>query len=258
MSQSRLQWGMGPAVKYLIMFNVLVLVFDITNCNKHLLGIDMHQLFGLHYWETTEFKPFQFISYMFLHDRASFLHIFFNMFNLWMFGNLMERRWGTQRFLLFYFVCGIGGALLQQAAWSTMFVGKSTADLCLPAFGYDITNGGTLTTFNINNQIYAIDELRNLLMNYEAPICIGASGATFGVMVAFAMTFPNIEMFLMFIPIPIKAKYLIGAFVVLEIVETFTRTNDGICHLGHLGGIIFGVLLILLWRKTGEDNGPVF
>ncbi len=251
---------MGPGVKYLLMLNVLIWLFDITNVKKDLIGFDLHDMFALHYWELKSFNPFQFISYMFLHDRASFMHIFFNMFNLWMFGNMMEQRWGTARFLTFYFICGIGGAVLQQAAWSTMFLGKTTAELCIPAFGGDITNGGTITTFPIMGYgtIESIESLRYFIMEHMTATCIGASGATFGVMVAFAMTFPNLEMFLMFIPIPIKAKYLISAFVVIEIAETFFRTNDGISHLGHMGGIIFGVLLILLWRKTGEDNGPVF
>lgn len=249
---------MTPGVKVLIMLNLLIWLFDITNVRRHLLGVDLHEMFALHYWEASSFNPFQFISYMFLHDRTNFLHVFLNMFNLWMFGNMMEQRWGTMRFLTFYFVCGIGGALLQQAAWSTLFVGKTTADLCIPAFGYDITSGGAQTHFNIGGvgMIDSIEALRDLLMNLHT--AIGASGATFGVLVAFAMTFPNLPLYLMFIPIPVKAKYMVGAFIAFEVVSLFVGRNDGIAHLAHLGGVIFGVLLILLWRKSGEDDGPAF
>lgn len=260
-------FDLGPGVKNLIIINLLIWLFDITNFNKHLIGIDLHEMFGLHYWELDSFNPFQMITYMFLHDRSGIMHVFFNMFNLWMFGTMMERRWGTARFLIFYFICGIGGALAQQAAWSTLFVGKSTPELCQMLFSTDITRGGSLTTFNINlgsdrfpNIVHldSIEALRQFIVNFKTPLVVGASGATFGVMVAFAMSFPNLPLYLFFIPIPVKAKYMIGFFVVLEIVETFTRTTDGIAHLAHLGGVLFGVLLILWWRRTGEDSGPMF
>ncbi|MCQ2206823.1 MAG: rhomboid family intramembrane serine protease [Paludibacteraceae bacterium] len=268
MSQNRSPlFDLGPGVKNLIIINLLIWLFDITNCNKHLVGLDMHALFGLHYWELDTFKPFQMISYMFLHDRASLTHVFFNMFNLWMFGSMMERHWGTARFLIFYFICGIGGAVAQQVAWSTMIVGQSTADLCISVFGTDITNGGTVTSFPINIgstkfpniiQLDSIDALRQFIIDYKTPLVVGASGATFGVMTAFAMCFPNLPLYFFFIPIPIKAKYMISFFVLLEIVESFVRTTDGIAHLAHLGGVLFGILLILWWRRTGEDQGPMF
>lgn len=268
MSQNRSPlFDLGPGVKNLIIINLLIWLFDITNCNKHLIGIDLHAVFGLHYWESDSFKPFQMISYMFLHDRGGIMHVFFNMFNLWMFGSMMERHWGTARFLLFYFICGIGGAVAQQAAWSTMFVGESTSDLCISVFGSDITNGGATTSFNINTGTHNIpnivhfdstEGLRRFIMEYMTPLVVGASGATFGVMTAFAMVFPNLPLFFFFIPIPIRAKFMIGFFIVLEVVETFARTSDGIAHLAHLGGVLFGVLLILWWRRTGEESGPMY
>ena len=226
-----------------------------------------NQLQQAPYRHSDSFKPFQMISYMFLHDRSGIMHVFFNMFNLWMFGSMMERHWGTARFLLFYFICGIGGAVAQQAAWSTMFVGESTSDLCISVFGSDITNGGATTSFNINTGTHNIpnivhfdstEGLRRFIMEYMTPLVVGASGATFGVMTAFAMVFPNLPLFFFFIPIPIRAKFMIGFFIVLEVVETFARTSDGIAHLAHLGGVLFGVLLILWWRRTGEESGPMY
>ena len=105
-------FDLGPGVKNLIIINLLIWLFDITNYNKHLIGIDLHEMFGLHYWELDSFNPFQMITYMFLHDRSGIMHVFFNMFNLWMFGAAMENFWGTRRFIIYYLACGIGAGLL--------------------------------------------------------------------------------------------------------------------------------------------------
>lgn len=263
-----------PGIKAIIMLNVLIWLFDYTNFSKQLFAFDMQDLFGLHYWESDNFKPWQLVSYMFLHDRTSLTHIFFNMFNLWMFGNLMEQKWGTQRFLLFYFVCGIGGSLVQEAVWSFMYAGKTTAELSAMLFtAGDITNGGLQTQFNIGlpngstMHIDSINALRAFICQCLTPVTVGASAGAFGVMVAFAMTFPNIPLYFFFIPIPIKAKYMIGAFVAIELIDAIFRSGiwgshglavDNVAHIAHLGGIVFGALLILWWRKTGEDSGPMY
>lgn len=251
---------MTPGVKYLLMINIIMWLFDHTNQNLHLIGIDLFDYLALHYWESSTFNPAQVITYMFMHDRTTLVHLAFNMFNLWMFGRMMEQNWGTSRFLMFFCICGIGGALAQEASWTYLYAGKSTADLTIPFFGEDITNNGTLSRFSINGcKIDGLENPRDFLLAF--PTTVGASAGTFGIMVAFAMTFPNIPLYFFFIPFPIKAKYMIGFFIVLEVFEALFRTgglSDNVAHLAHLGGVLFGVLLILWWRKTGEDRGPLF
>jgi len=149
------------------------------------------------------FQPWQLVSYMFLH--GGFGHIFFNLFALWMFGQSIENYWGTKRFTVFYFLTGIGAAILH------MFIG----------------GGGAPT--------------------------IGASGAVYGILLAFGMMFPNREIMLLFPPIPIKAKYFVALFGVIELISGISRTDSGVAHFAHLGGMLVGFILIKYWGIKGEE-----
>lgn len=149
------------------------------------------------------FQPWQLVTYMFLH--GGFGHIFFNLFALWMFGQSIENYWGTKRFTVFYFLTGIGAAILH------MFIG----------------GGGAPT--------------------------IGASGAVYGILLAFGMMFPNREIMLLFPPIPIKAKYFVALFGVIELISGISRTDSGVAHFAHLGGMLVGFILIKYWGIKGEE-----
>ena len=161
-----------------------------------LRGIDLTAMLGLHFFLASDFHFYQFFTYMFLH--GSFMHIFFNMFALWMFGYVLENFWGSRRFLFYYLVCGVGAGL---------------CNLLVPGWG----------------------------------ITVGASGAVYGILLAFGMTFPNERIYLYFL-MPIKAKWFVIGYAALELMEGLFRA-DGVAHFAHLGGMLFGLLLILYWRK---------
>ena len=253
-------FGLSPVVKNIIIINALVWLASVTVFKNS----EMLRTLSLHYWESDTFAPFQMITYMFLHDTGNITHLVFNMFNLWMFGCMLENRWGSMRFLSFYFICGIGGALAQQAVWSSMFLGQDTANLINSYYPnlYDILpylHDGVLSqpiTFSdVDATITSAEQLHSLLLsNFTV---IGASGAIFGVLIAFAMCYPNMPLYLMFIPIPIKAKYLMIFDLLLEVYLGVSGYSTGIAHFAHLGGAILGIFVILWWRRTGEDPGPM-
>lgn len=224
-----------PAVKNLLIINVLVFVATFVLEKR---GIDLQNAFGLHFVLSDGFRPWQFVTYMFLHGGLE--HLFFNMFALWMFGCLIEQTQGTKRFLIYYFVCGIGAGICQELA---QFVHYSTLDLV-----------------QVPGPLGMVDCV--MLDGYSQPVllssylslwnCVGASGAIYGILLAFAMYYPNQEMFIIPIPFPIKAKYMVLGYTIIELLSALTRQGDGVAHMAHLGGMIFGLLLILYWRK--HDN----
>ncbi|MDR1975339.1 MAG: rhomboid family intramembrane serine protease [Bacteroidales bacterium] len=199
------------AVKNLLIINFVIWLLDLSLQG---IGIDMAKWFGLHYITADNFYPFQYVTYMFLHQ--GFSHLFFNMFALWMFGYAIENTWGSKRFLLYYFVTGIGAGIVQ-----TLVVG-------------------------INQEIHPM--LAHQINNI---ITIGASGAVFGILLAFGMMFPNMHIFLYFL-IPIKAKWFVIIYGVIELAAGIGGSGDGIAHFAHLGGMLFGIGLILYWRKYGS------
>ena len=159
---------------------------------------------------------------MFLHDNSGFAHVFFNMFALLMFGVMLERVWGGKRFLFYYLFTGLGAGLIQQLTWY-----------------YEL----------IQYPDYQIALAQGYLNNF---ITVGASGAVFGILLAFAVIFPNVPMYLFFIPIPIKAKYLMIGYAFIELflgVRSASGMGDGIAHFAHLGGIFFGAILLFYWYK---------
>ncbi len=193
----------------------------------------LESLFGLHYFESQLFSPFQTLTYMFLH--GDFNHIFFNMFALFMFGRVIEQMLGKWRFLLYYAVCGVTAAAAQEIVW-WLRMGSSIESL-LYLNNLDFFTPAQMSTI------------------YDMFITIGASGAIFGLLLAFAVMLPNQPIFLFFLPIPIKAKWFVGIYALLELMEGIKVTNgDNVAHFAHLGGMIGGALLLWYWRREARRN----
>lgn len=238
-----------PAIKNLIIINFIFWLASII-LPKY-ANIDIVDWLGLHYWLSDKFNPAQLITYMFLHDTSSFSHIFFNMFGLWMFGKNIEMFWGAKRFLIFYFVTGIGAGIIQELTWMIDYVPMVNA-INEYASSKDISQLMPYLKNIQENTIIPIDQLMDFktqLLNQ--PITVGASGALFGILLAFAMLFPQARMFMIFIPIPIRAPYFVAFYALAELFMGIGGNADGIAHYAHLGGMLFGLILILIWKKKG-------
>lgn len=212
-------------VKNLLIINVLF--FLATIACEMVLHIDLTDYLGLHYIGASGFQPYQLVTYMFMH--GSFAHLFFNMFALWMFGNTLENIWGPNRFLLFYFICGVGAGLVQELVQYIQYV-TTLQD-------YDNVRIAA-------NQVIPMSQYLNMLTT------VGASGAVYGILLAFGMMFPNSTLYIYF-AIPIKAKWFVIIYGVIELFSGFTSV-DNVAHFAHLGGMLFGLILILYWKKKGN------
>lgn len=218
---------MPPVTKNLLIINVL---FFMAQYVGERYGVDLVNMLGLHFILASDFHIWQLITYMFLH--GSFMHLFFNMFSLWMFGRIIEQVFGPKRFLFYYFVCGIGAGLMQE----------------LFQFGqYGLEGMAAYDTVNYGGMIVPMGEFLNLWTT------IGASGACYGVLLAFGMSFPNERIILLIPPIPLKAKYFVIGYAAIELFSAFSSGGSNIAHFAHLGGMLFGWLLILYWR---QHQGP--
>lgn len=211
---------------------------------------------ALFYFSSPGFQPFQLISYMFLH--GSFGHLFFNMFALFMFGGTIERTMGSARFLFYYLTCGICAALVQMGVFAYVINGieNTIADpqLCREA----IDQGWEVFRQTGRSIAWPAYPELSLLNNYVNTPLVGASGAIYGVLLAFGFIFPNAPIYIFFIPIPIKAKWLIIGYFVLELAYGLGGVADSVAHFAHLGGMIFGFLLLLYWKKKGVFNNHWF
>ncbi len=232
--------------KNLLIINILMWLAQITLPR---VGINLTELLGLHYWGASDFNPAQMISYMFLHSDKDFTHLFFNMFSLLMFGPLLERVLGSKRFLFYYISCGLGAALVQEIVWQ--FTWK---DMFAPFFA----NAGGWSMEDAYKAIDAAIAQGENIPALNALLTIGASGCVFGILLAFGMLFPNLPLYLMFIPIPIKAKYMVIGYGAIELFFGVTGTMDSVAHFAHLGGMLFGLLLLLIWKKKGNIGGNSF
>jgi membrane associated rhomboid family serine protease len=203
----------------------------------------------------TDFNPVQIVTYMFLHDPSNPMHILFNMFTLWMFGRWLEQVWGSKRFLLFYFVCGIGAAIVQEGVWALTWKHDYIS-------GIAALNGLTYNSMlDIVNEAVSHSDSRWLSAMAEycnSMVTIGASGAIFGLLLGFAFVFPNMPLYFMFIPVPIKAKYMVIGYGVVELLLGITSSVVTVAHFAHLGGMIFGLILLLYWRKKYNLGGGRF
>ncbi len=256
-----------PAVKNLLIINVLA--FAATYVLGNSMGIDLHKWLGLHYCGSDSFYVWQFVTYMFMHANLS--HIFFNMFSVYMFGRLIEQYWGSQRFLVFYFVTGIGAGVVQEL---TYYYQASSLIASFDAYLTEQTDAAFYSYiaphFNANLQLWyenivstegvataakavreSIPDLQNIV--FDSMNTVGASGACFGILLAFGMMFPNMVIMLLIPPMPIKAKYLV---IIYGLIELFAGVNnfsyDNVAHWAHLGGMLFGFFLIRKWQKEGQ------
>lgn len=256
-----------PVVKNLIIINVIMLLA--TWVFQNTFGIRLSQVLGLHYFKSEYFEPYQFITHMFMH--GGLMHLFFNMFALWMFGRVLETVWGSKRFFIYFIVTGLGAAALHTFVIHLQMTSvlndiKAFSNTPSPdAFAILVKDHfpeyykqvyGKLLDGWYNNPDSAqyiaqsqqfLKELMDFKMNVPT---VGASGAVFGVLLAFGMLFPNTQLMLLFPPIPIKAKYFVIFYGGLELWLGLTRPGSNIAHFAHLGGMLFGFILIKLWSSN--------
>lgn len=263
---------MTPAVKNLLIINVLL--FAATYVFQHSLGIDLNQWLALHYIEARDFGVWQLMTFLFMHGGLS--HIFFNMFALWMFGTLIENALGTRRFVTYYLICGIGSGLVQEIAMAIDIsplisaVDSTMSDLSSESIQSFLSNhvvafsassqqliSNFISSYNsvVNTDpTEAASLARAFLENYQvdyinSQLTVGASGAVFGVLLAFGMMFPNMTIFLMFPPIPLKAKWFVLIYVLIELFCGIHGSDyDNVAHWAHIGGMVFGFVMLKLWK----------
>lgn len=231
-----------PVVKNLLIINV---IFYLASMFFETQGIDLAEILGAHYFNSPKFQIWQPITYMFMH--ANVMHIFFNMFGLYMFGSILENHWGSKRFLNFYLITGLGALALQwgvqafelyQVTGSVIDQGNLPLDL--------------LAKRQFNPQLFSEIDSAKIASVYFGTM-VGASGAVFGIMTAFAVLYPNLELMLMFIPVPVKAKYFIPGYIVLELFLGISKIEgDSVAHFAHLGGALIGFILVKLWRNKSN------
>ena len=229
-----------PVTRHLLAINVIVWLATIV-CQR-MNVIDLEQWLGLHFWLASDFNPAQLFTYMFMHDTRGIAHIFFNMFSLWMFGSLLERVLGSKRYLFYYITCGLGAALVQELVWQFSWQSILASSVTGPA-STSVTD--IINAINEGHAAFTMDEFYNSL------VTIGASGAVFGLLLAFAMIFPNMPMYIIPFPFPIKAKWMVLGYGLIELFFGISHTMNGVAHFAHLGGMIAGIILILYWKNNG-------
>lgn len=259
-----------PVTKNLLLLNIamflLTLFFEYSGNS-----LDLGNLLGAHYFGTPLFQPYQLVSHFFMH--GGFLHIFMNMYILIMFGSFLERLWGPKRYFILYVAAALGSVLLYNIVGSVQIMEYKSIignDEVLAGINGMIRENGfaAKTISELNQDIYetvvyasnhgitSLDQLK-AVQAYAAKSyvpMVGASGAIFGLLAAFAILFPNTELMLIFPPIPIKAKWLIGGYFLLEVYNSFqNNVGDNVAHLAHVGGAIVGAIMVLIWRRTGKN-----
>jgi membrane associated rhomboid family serine protease len=235
-----------PAVtKNLIIINTLFWLITVI-----MTKLDLTDMLGLHYPASNGFRLHQIITYMFMH--GSLFHLFFNMFAVYMFGRVLESVWGSRRFLTYYMITGIGAGLINILV-AYIRIKAIEADLSPEAIaeiyrdGYGIIKHG-------KNYIDPVFGQLNLLINTTT---VGASGAVFGILLAFGMLFPNMSLYIIPFPFPVKAKYMVTGYGIFELFMGFAGI-DNVAHFAHLGGMLFGIILVLYWRKKNRSNEGYF
>lgn len=229
-----------PVVKNLIIINIIMLLATYILSMR---GIDLTSILGLRYFQSPEFRPYQLVTHMFMH--GGFTHLLFNMFALWMFGRVLEGVWGPKRFFIYYFVTGLGAALLHTFVNFLEF--QSVASKMTPEAVEMVMTQGTEIFNQGKNFSDPIAGKLNLLLNIPT---VGASGAVFGILLGFGMLFPNTQLMLLFPPIPIKAKYFVMGYGAIELYLGLTQSGSNIAHFAHLGGMLFGFFMIRYWNKN--------
>jgi membrane associated rhomboid family serine protease len=225
--------NMPPVVKNLLIINIIFFIATYALSQF----VNLTALLAVFYPDSPFFKPWQVITYMFMH--GGFTHIFFNMFALFSFGPMLEYTMGSKKFFNYYFITGIGGFVLYMAAEALEV--------------HSIL--GAFSTAGANPSLQITPDQQQTLQNIYGTPMLGASGAIFGILVGFGLLFPDLEMMIMFIPVPIKAKYVVIGYVALELFTGIGRfAGDNVAHFAHLGGGLFGFLLIKLWGIKKPNN----
>jgi membrane associated rhomboid family serine protease len=199
-----------------------------------------------YYFQSENFRPWQIVTHMFMHGNL--MHIFFNMFGVYMFGSTLEHYWGPKRFLNYYLLCGLGAFGLHQFI-TYIEVQQLSSELSSDLLRqvYLIGNEALMEGKNFTNPTAAN---LNIALNIGM---VGASGCLFGLLLAYGMMFPNAELFLMFLPIPIKAKWFVLGYGAIELVMALRNApGDNVAHFAHLGGMIFGYIILKYWQKKGK------
>ena len=252
-------------VKNLLIINVIMYLATQLMLSR---GIDLTDILGLHYFASEKFRIYQVVTYLFMHDSNSFMHILLNMLALYMFGSVVENVWGGKKFLTFYLLTGFGAAVAHYAIVyfqmqpSITFFNDyiNSADLnqmyaLVNSDAYGSSFGPDFRELLQTNPTQALEvsinfakQFRNELLN--APVVIGASGAVYGVLLAYGMLFPNSLLYLFF-AIPVKAKYVVILYGIIELFSGISG-GDNVAHFAHLGGLVTGIIIILYWKQKDK------
>lgn len=262
--------SLPEVVKNILIINVLMLLATFVSAQS---GVNLNEILGLHHWSSDKFRVYQLVTYMFMH--GGFMHLFFNMFAVWMFGKVLEEVWGSKRFLTFYMITGIGAGLVQMLVNSidlnmlesaieayaqspTPSSFEAFIDENVPSY-YEGSFREIVRQWVLHPQAtgYMMDSVsisRELLEIKRDTVTVGASGSVFGILLAFGMMFPNVQLMLLIPPIPLKAKYFVILYGIMELYLGISRNpTDNVAHFAHLGGMLFGFILIMYWRKNTSN-----
>jgi membrane associated rhomboid family serine protease len=270
-------FSVTPVVRALIITCVALWLLTIGVSE---MGIDLTHLLGLFNFDSPFFRPWQLFTHLFMHDTKEPFHLFFNMLGLWMFGSSLERYWGPKRFLAYFLITGIGAGVVQTTVTNyqlrpmlieansyeitptyeafDQFVGQylpgsfdnEQVNQFLKEWYYDRDNPGY-----INDSRQLVSEIASMRQNI---VNVGASGGLYGLLLAFGMIFPNVMIMMLIPPIPMKAKYFVIVFGAIELFSGLrNNVDDNVAHFAHLGGMLFGIILILIWKKQ-DRNRNVF
>jgi len=227
--------GLPVVTKYIIIINIAL--FALTKLLEQTTNVNLNDYLGLHYYLSSYFKPFQFITYIFMHGDIA--HIFFNMFAVYIFGQVLEQVWGPKRYLIFYIACGLGAALAQYIIMH-----------------FEISQVLQNVNLAIESPELSAEERSSLItqkydfLNNPYRVVVGASGSLFGLLGAFGMLFPNQMLYIYFL-FPIKAKWFVVIYGAIELFSGIRNNpEDNVAHFAHLGGLFVGIILVLLWRKN--------
>lgn len=243
--------GITDTVKHLLIINVLMFLGTMFVGNGELF----YRWFALYFPENSLFKPWQIVTHMFMH--GGFAHIAFNMFALWMFGTSVEANLGSKKFLFLYISAGLGAVLFQLGFYYFQYFPIETELIqsgLLKSEIYEI-----FASRDIDKKItqFQLSQLRELY-NIQRTSMVGASGCIMGVLAAFGIMNPNAELMLIFLPIPIKAKYFIPGIIILDIISAFTGQSffspSNTAYLAHVGGAVVGALIMWYWKKNQFDK----
>jgi membrane associated rhomboid family serine protease len=270
-------------VKNLIIINTLIMLAQFI---LERAGIDITDYLGLHYWRSYYFRPWQFLTHMFMH--GNFTHLFLNMFALWMFGSILENVWGPKRFIMFYLICGVGAAVLHMSVVAyefrmienayMAFQQNPTLDQFDLFFKQHANGAPNPDIVNRINRIFndwsnmpsadmsseAVSVINQYLNGYNIngrhfdgiydQATVGASGAVFGILFAFGYLFPNTLLYVYFL-VPIKAKYMVAIYAAFELFAGFQNSaGDNVAHFAHLGGMLVGFILLKIWNRTNRKH----